>query len=62
MPRTTDIRKMCDAELYKVECDTAITARDRARKQHDSPAVAAEIIEQDDDGYVVMVCDATQIS
>jgi len=61
MPRTTDVRKMCNAELFEVECDTSVVAKQKVREQHDSDRVRTEVIEQYEGSCVVMVYDTAQI-
>jgi len=59
--QTDDARKICDAEVFDVDSDTDIYAKQKAKEQHDSDRTRCEIINRYDDGYVVMVYDAAQI-
>jgi len=52
---------MCDAELFEVECATALGAKQIAREQCDNDRVRCEVIEEHRDSCIVIVYDETQL-
>jgi len=61
MSRQTDARKMCDAELFEVECATTLGAKQIVREQYDNNRVRCEVIEDHGSSYIVIVYDETQL-
>jgi len=56
-----DARKMCDAELFEVECSTTLGAKQIAREQYDNDRVRCGVIEDHGSSYIVIVYDETQL-
>jgi hypothetical protein len=59
--QTDDARKMCDAELFEVECSTTVGAKQIAREQFDNDRVRCEVIEEHRSSCIVIVYDETQL-
>jgi len=57
MPRTTDVRKMCDAEMFEVESSTTLNVKAKAEEKSDAGRPMAEILDRYGDTYTVLVYD-----